>query len=768
MAQLQGANLSWAQLQGAHLRMAQLQEANLMAAQLEGAILNKAQLQDANLREAQLQGAFLIKAQLRGAYLNGAILEGQAIKEDGEPGWDLPAADVTDTDFHDADLSNAQLSTVTGLRAERLAGAVLTNAKLPKDVASFDQLKHVEETSRNATTVFFGLLAASLYSWLTIATTTDVALITGSASSPLPIINTNIALSGFYLAAPLILIAVYCYFHLYLQRLWRGLASLPAVFPDGEALDDKAYPWLLNGLVRAHFKKLELAQRPLTRGENFISVFLAWWVVPITLLAFWLRLLPRHDWLGTMLHAFLIGGAAWFGVSSYQLAVRTLRGATAPDEENKGDQPLLVRMWRTIRRYRPGGMEAAGFGVGIVVMLSVSAAIEPGDDFLTAFGSGLGYETYADLTDDDVSTKPSGWTGRDETAAVEIAQVKGADLEGSDLRNADAVGAFLVKANISRADLSDAVLRQADLTDANLSDADVFFANLTGAKLTRANLTGVDAILADLTGANLTRANLTGVNLTGVNLTGANLTGANLTGADLTDANLSDADLADLTGADLTGADLADLTGAFGGFPGANLTGANLTGAHGVTQEQLDAACGDDMTKLPEGLTITPCRTPGQEGASTSRQEGTKQQGVDVEEILLDLQIGFASNDTSLNTSATEKLDGTLEYLKNEPGLKDAILIEGYADATGSSRYNQQLSLRRAEIVRDYLIDHGVDRSWISVFGFGESCPWLPFSPEHDENRRVRIVSCAGSGAEIDRCRTVSVRPAMPGPDQRQ
>jgi hypothetical protein len=126
---------------------------------------------------------------------------------------------------------------------------VLTNAKLPDAVARFDQLKHVEETSRNAITVFFGLLAASLYSWLTIATTTDVALITGTASSPLPIINTNIALPGFYLAAPLILLAVYFYFHLYLQRLWSDLASLPAVFPDGVALDRKAYPWLLNGLV---------------------------------------------------------------------------------------------------------------------------------------------------------------------------------------------------------------------------------------------------------------------------------------------------------------------------------------------------------------------------------------------------------------------------------------------------------------------------------------------------------------------------------------
>ena len=183
-----------------------------------------------------------------------------------------------------------------------LAGAVLTNAKLPDDVARFDQLKHVEETSRNASTVFFGLLAASLYSWLTIATTTDVALITGTASSPLPIINTNIALSGFYLAAPLILIAVYFYFHLYLQRLWRDLASLPAVFPDGAALDGKAYPWLLNGLVRAHFKKLELAQRPLTRVENVVSILLAWWVVPFTLLAFWLRFLPRHDWWVTTLH----------------------------------------------------------------------------------------------------------------------------------------------------------------------------------------------------------------------------------------------------------------------------------------------------------------------------------------------------------------------------------------------------------------------------------------------------------------------------------
>jgi hypothetical protein len=385
---------------------------------------------------------------------------------------------------------------------------VLTNPKLPDDVARFDALKHVEETSRNASTVFFGLLAAALYSWLTIATTIDVALITGTASSPLPIINTNIALSGFYLAAPLILIAVYCYFHLYLQRLWRGLARLPAVFPDGEALDDKAYPWLLNGLVRKHFEKLELDQRPLTRVENFVSMFLAWWVVPLTLLAFWLRFLPRHDWglLGTTLHVLLIAGAVWFGVYSYQLAVQTLSGgATARQQEKSDGQPLRVRRWRTIRRNLPSAT-VAGLSAVIVAMLSVGAANKPGDDLLTVLGSRLGYETYADLTEEDVSTKPSGWTGRKETAEVEIAQVKGADLEHKDLRKADASGAFLVKARLSRADLRGASLyaadlRDADLWDANLVGAHLFGANLSGAVLQHANLRGVSFLGTLLKGA---------------------------------------------------------------------------------------------------------------------------------------------------------------------------------------------------------------------------------------------------------------------------
>jgi hypothetical protein len=64
-------------------------------------------------------------------------------------------------------------------------------------------------------------------------------------------------------------------------------------------------------------------------------------------------------------------------------------------------------MWRVVRHYVLNGMVAAAAFVVIVLVLSAAAWTDPGDDLLTA----LGYETYADLTDEDVSTKPSGWTG---------------------------------------------------------------------------------------------------------------------------------------------------------------------------------------------------------------------------------------------------------------------------------------------------------------------------------------------------------------------
>ena len=162
-------------------------------------------------------------------------------------------------------------------------------------------------------------------------------------------------------------------------------------------------------------------------------------------------------------------------------------------------------------------------------------------------------------------------------------------------------------ANMSRANLRGADLNTADLNSAYLSGAYLSFANLIGAQLTGANLTGADLSRVDLTGADLTGANLGLADLNGAYLSRANLTGANLSRANLRGADVSRTNLhgANLTGANLTGAYPigADLTGA-------NLSGADLTGAKNLIQAQLNEACGNRETELPEGLDLAllkPC-----------------------------------------------------------------------------------------------------------------------------------------------------------------
>jgi uncharacterized protein YjbI with pentapeptide repeats len=80
-AQLQGAQLEMTDLTGADLRGAQLQGANLTWALLYGADLYEAQLQGANLQNARLQGADLRRAQLQGANLDESDMAGARLNE---------------------------------------------------------------------------------------------------------------------------------------------------------------------------------------------------------------------------------------------------------------------------------------------------------------------------------------------------------------------------------------------------------------------------------------------------------------------------------------------------------------------------------------------------------------------------------------------------------------------------------------------------------------------------------------------------------------
>jgi outer membrane protein OmpA-like peptidoglycan-associated protein len=70
------------------------------------------------------------------------------------------------------------------------------------------------------------------------------------------------------------------------------------------------------------------------------------------------------------------------------------------------------------------------------------------------------------------------------------------------------------------------------------------------------------------------------------------------------------------------------------------------------------------------------------------------------------------------------------------------IEVSGYTDLSGTAAYNQKLSVRRAETVAAELIRDGVQKSEISIHGYGESNPLVPTAQgvREPQNRRVEIV----------------------------
>jgi hypothetical protein len=196
----------------------------------------------------------------------------------------------------------------------------------------------------------------------------------------LPIINAPIPITGFYVVGATLLAAIYCYFHFYLQPMWRALATLPAVFRDGVTQDDKTDPWVLTNLVRTEFAQLSATAPPLTRLENRLSIVMAWWLVPVTLVALWARYLPAHDIGGLTWLAFLIAATTFFGRYTFGLARAKLRGeeplaGSAPP----GDPPqtLVSRVLRELSRVRSGQI-IIWFLLPflIIVALSISASVQ--------------------------------------------------------------------------------------------------------------------------------------------------------------------------------------------------------------------------------------------------------------------------------------------------------------------------------------------------------------------------------------------------------
>ena len=106
--------------------------------------------------------------------------------------------------------------------------------------------------------------------------------------------------------------------------------------------------------------------------------------------------------------------------------------------------------------------------------------------------------------------------------------------------------------------------------------------------------------------------------------------------------------------------------------------------------------------------------------------------------ILQNIQFEF--NSAALTADSESGIQALTAFLKRNPELK--VELAGHTDNVGSDSYNLKLSSERAEIVKQALVDKGIDATRLTTKGYGASQPLVPNDSEEHRamNRRTEMV----------------------------
>ena len=107
----------------------------------------------------------------------------------------------------------------------------------------------------------------------------------------------------------------------------------------------------------------------------------------------------------------------------------------------------------------------------------------------------------------------------------------------------------------------------------------------------------------------------------------------------------------------------------------------------------------------------------------------------------------FEFNKATLTDDAKRKLDSEVVTKLRDVGQVRFINVNGHADRLGSVQYNQQLSEKRADAVRAYLVSKGVDAGRVETFGFGKTTP-VKSCP--DQKDRKSLIDCLAPNRRVE------------------
>jgi outer membrane protein OmpA-like peptidoglycan-associated protein len=188
------------------------------------------------------------------------------------------------------------------------------------------------------------------------------------------------------------------------------------------------------------------------------------------------------------------------------------------------------------------------------------------------------------------------------------------------------------------------------------------------------------------------------------------------------------------------------------------LVGKATAGDANVTEDQIVRALAPPKQPLTRGLSIGPQTTEDPAVAasetkfvSTIRGRTTRSLSTtEREEIAtmakdkpnIDLEITFDYNSADISAKSLPSVQALGRALTSAELKGSTFIVAGHTDAAGGEAYNQDLSERRADSIKHYLMDKfGIAASDLVTVGYGKSKLKDPNQPMAEVNRRVQVVN---------------------------
>jgi OOP family OmpA-OmpF porin len=117
-----------------------------------------------------------------------------------------------------------------------------------------------------------------------------------------------------------------------------------------------------------------------------------------------------------------------------------------------------------------------------------------------------------------------------------------------------------------------------------------------------------------------------------------------------------------------------------------------------------------------------------------------------VQKITLDSKVLFDFDKAVLKPEGKAAIDSQVVGNLAKVQKLDVVLVTGHTDRLGTDEYNQKLSERRADAVRDYLVSKGVDKAKIETIGLGEKQPVV----QCDQKNRKELIACLQPNRRVE------------------